>query len=319
MGRRTLVVAHALVAEAQGQSVQAVLSRRRDHPVLDHLRNHRSPPLQHQFRPTQWVVQCAVFQHPNQHGRLVQVEPGHRFAEIDLRRAADAHRLIQEVVAVQIQGDDLVLGVLPLEPRSDDPLLGLLEDGPFEEAGSVVALGEELLGELLRDRAAAPLLAEVGNGPGQPPEIHAGVVPEPDVLRTDEGLHQRGGQVRVPDIGPVLAIEAAQLNPIHGVNPGRQVGLWVGQGLGVGEVRRGRDGQQTDDAERRRQERQPQQDGRSDEPVPRRLRRLGFALAGRLFLVGHACETRGRCPSAPARCDQRAEKALKINAHGRVG
>ena len=319
MGRRTLVVTHALVAEAQGQGVQAVLRGRRDHPVLDHLRNHRAPPLQHQLRPAQWVVQGAVLEHAHQHGGLVEVKPDNRFAEINLRRTADAHRLIQKVVAVQIQGDDLILGVLPLEPRGDDPLLGLLENSPFKEAGPVVALGEELLGQLLRHRAASALLAEVGNGPGKSAKVDAGVVPETDVLRTNEGLHQRGGQIGIPDIGPVLAVEAAQLDPVDSVDPGRQVGLRVGQSLGVGEVRRGRDGQQADDAEHRRQERQPHQDGRSDEPIPRRLCRLGFSLARHLFLVGHACETHGRCPSAPARCDQRAEKALKINAHGRVG
>src|SRR6185295_981154 len=90
-------------------------------------------------------------------GRLDQTREERRFrerhvarglAEVALRRRLDAVSAGAEIDAVEIEVEDLVLGIFPLEPYREDHLLQLALHGALLRQ-------EQVLGELLRDGRAA--------------------------------------------------------------------------------------------------------------------------------------------------------------------
>ena len=83
-----------------------------------------------------------------EHRRLGEVDVGDLLAEIVFGRRRDAEIAAAHIGAVEIELEDLVLGVVPLEPDGEEGFLDLALDG---------ALGaeEQVLGQLLGDRGAA--------------------------------------------------------------------------------------------------------------------------------------------------------------------
>jgi hypothetical protein len=70
-------------------------------------------------------------------------------AEVALGRGFDAIGAGPEIDAVEVEFEDLVLGIFVLKPEREDRLLDLARDGSL--------LGQkQVLGELLRGSGAAP-------------------------------------------------------------------------------------------------------------------------------------------------------------------
>jgi hypothetical protein len=115
--------------------------------------------------------------------------------EIALRRRLDAIGAGAEIDAVQIEGEDLLLGELHLQPDGQHQLLHLA-------AHVLVGGQEQVLGQLLGQGRAAlndPPGAHVRHhGPAHADRIEAGVIVEAAILDGDEGgrhIVRQGGQI----------------------------------------------------------------------------------------------------------------------------
>ena len=138
------------------------------------------------------------FDEARQHRGLRDRDVLRRLAEIALRRGFDAIGAGAEIDAVEIELEDLVLGMLALQPERELHLLQLALQGAL--------LGQEqVLGELLRQRRAAlrdAAMQDVGDGGAHDADrVDAEMRIEAAVLDGDEGLRQIGRQVLQRDIG----------------------------------------------------------------------------------------------------------------------
>ena len=116
-----------------------------------------------------------------------------------LRRRLDPIGAGAEIDAVEIELEDLVLGISALEPEREDRLLDLARERAL--------LGEEeVLGELLGQGRAALKSALPGHVAHDCPRyaewVDAEMLIKPPVLDRDEGLGQIGREVDEPDRRP---------------------------------------------------------------------------------------------------------------------
>ena len=189
---QAFVVADFLVIQPQGEGPQRIGFGIGDAAVALHLPKHHIPPVEHELGTPQRIEQRAVFEHAHQHGRFMQLQFAHVLVEVDVGGGLHPDRLVQEIVAVEVEGDDFVFGVEPFEARRDDPLFRFLEERPLQPARPVVLLGEELFGQLLGEGRPAAALAHVCDGPCQTDEVDAAVAGESGVLGADEGVDEVG-------------------------------------------------------------------------------------------------------------------------------
>jgi hypothetical protein len=160
---------------------------------------------EHSLRPFGGAFGVAVRRQPRrrfdeagEHRGLADRHLLRRLAEIALCRGLDAIGAGPEIDAVQIQFQDLALGIFALQPQRE---LGLLQ-----LARQRALLGqEEVLGELLGQGRAAlrhAAMQDVGDEcAGDADRIDAPVLVEAAVLDGDEGLGQIGRQILQRDIG----------------------------------------------------------------------------------------------------------------------
>jgi len=169
-----------------------------------------------------------------------------------------------------------------------------------------------LLGQLLGECTSTPSLSQECNGPCQTPKVNTGVLSKSNVFGTNQCCHQPLWQVCITHVGPVFSVKTPQLSAIHSINAGGQVRFGVGQSLGVGQLRGRGQGQQTREPKHRGEQGQPKQQAGAYKTVFQRL--FGCLFSWILGLLGgwHGCETDKKIASAPARCLQRVEKALKM-------
>ncbi len=74
------------------------------------------------------------------------------FVEVSVGSGLDAHRIVQEVEVVEIEGDDLLFGVIALQLDGYHPLYGFLKEALHGAAG---CLAIQLLRQLLGDGGAS--------------------------------------------------------------------------------------------------------------------------------------------------------------------
>ena len=140
-----------------------------------------------------------------QHRRFGEVDVGDLLAEIVFGRRRDAEIAAAHIGAVEIELEDLVLGVVPLEPDGEEGFLDLALEG---------ALGaeEQVLGQLLGDRGAALraviALGVVDQRAQRADDVDAEMVVEAPVLGGERRLDEIVGQL-VERIGIVGADAAA--------------------------------------------------------------------------------------------------------------
>ncbi len=119
--------------------------------------------------------------------RFVEGDLAGGLAEIAMRRSIDAIGAGAEIDAVEIDLEQLLLGEFVLEPECELHLLDLAPEGPLGRE-------EEILGELLRDGAAA--LDDMAGthvddgGAEQTEEIDAEMAVEAPILRGDDRVGQ---------------------------------------------------------------------------------------------------------------------------------
>ena len=160
-----------------------------DEPGRDHVVHHLVGAVGRGVGIARRVEPARRPDQPGDHGALEQGQPGGRFVEIALGGGIDPVTSGTEIDAVQIDFEDLVLGEAVFEPQRQQHLAHLAREGP-------VRAQEQVLGELLRDRAAALenlAGAEISRGSTQNADrIEAEMAAEPVVLRRDDGVGQVG-------------------------------------------------------------------------------------------------------------------------------
>ena len=133
-------------------------------------------------------------------------------AEVALGRGFDAIGAGAEIDAVEVEFEDLVLGVFMLKPEREDRLLDLARDGAL--------LGQkQVFGELLRQGRAALHAAAPGDvaddGAADADRIDAPMRIEAAILDGDEGLRDIGREVREPDRRAARVAAVGQKLAVH--------------------------------------------------------------------------------------------------------
>ncbi len=129
-------------------------------------------------------------EHAGEHGRLGKVHLADRFVEIVLCRGLHPVRTAAEIGAIEIELEDLGLGVAILQIDRDQRLSDLSAQGPLRRQ-------EHILGELLGERAAALHDLVVAGIGGERPEgahdIDAEMFEETPVLGRERRLDHHVG------------------------------------------------------------------------------------------------------------------------------
>ena len=154
-----------------------------------------------------------------EHRRFGEVDVAHVLAEIVLRRGRHAERASAHVHPVEIHAEDLLLRQVGLQPDREEGLLDLaLERALVRE--------EDVLGELLGDGRAAlddAVRLRIGDhGAEEADEVDAVMLEEAPVLRGDDRLDQRVGQLvdrhgALVDDAPMADLVAVAVEEGHGI------------------------------------------------------------------------------------------------------
>ena len=175
--------------------------------------------------------------------------------EVALGRGLDPEGAGAEIDPVEVDGEDLLLAELGLEPDGVDQLLQLAAEG-------ALVVEVEVLHQLLGDRAAAlddAAGAEVGQrGAGEAEHVDAEMAPEAGILGGDHGLHEEGRDLVELDIAGPARAAAGERAAVRGQDRDR----WAARsrpGARAGRAARGR----------RRRRGAPSRSGRPG-PHPRR-------------------------------------------------
>src|SRR5690606_8054072 len=182
-----------------------------DHPVDGDVAARLRP-----LRVPHGVVLDRVADDPGEHRRLADVQLLDGHAEVGLGRGLDPVGVVAEVDGVQVAGEDLLLGHLPLEPLREHDLLDL--------AVERLLLREQLeLHQLLGDGRAAladPALLDVGlEGAQHAPDVVAVVDPEALVLDGDDGVDDvLGDLLELDRLAVLLVLEGGHERAVGGVD-----------------------------------------------------------------------------------------------------
>jgi hypothetical protein len=238
-------------------------------------------------------------QQARQQRGFVERHPGRRLAEVVARRRVHPVGTGAEVDAVEVDGEDLVLGEAPLQPERQHDFLNLAPDG---------ALGgeEEILGELLGEGRATlgdASLANVHVDRAQEPAIvDAAVIVEAAVLHGDHRARQLRRQFLQAVGGAETVAEGGETGAVGGqqgdVGPPRQL-LDLAefrQVVGVPGDHPGHGDAAPDDGDQRPGRRAAQQAGRPADARLSAAALLRLAGYGGLAAAGGAA---GRSRSAP--------------------
>ena len=119
---------------------------------LHHLLQHHVSSFPAAVGIAHGVEERGVLAESDEGGCLAHRQVFGLFVEVSVGCGLDAHRIVQEVEVVEIEGDDLLLGVIALQLDGYHPLYGFLEEALHGAAG---CLAIQLLRQLLGDGGAS--------------------------------------------------------------------------------------------------------------------------------------------------------------------
>ncbi len=172
------------------------------------------------------IVPAGRLGHGGERRRLRHVQVPGGLAEVALRRRLHAERAVAEVDLVEVELEDLVLGVLRLDFPGDAGFAQLPTDGPLLP---VDVFRKEVAGQLHGD-GGKPLADATGQDvgldrAGKPDPVDAVVLVEPLVLGGQEGGDDGGGHLVQADDGAAFLAEVGDEAAVGGVHLGGLVGV----------------------------------------------------------------------------------------------
>ena len=278
----------ALIRKHDGQGADRVALSLAEVTVFLHLVQHMVAALQRLFRIDGGVVAGRLVDNAHKAGALLDEQIAGLLVEIGACGRIDAVSFAAEEDGVQIHGHDLVLGVVALQLDGGDPFLELVLDklevlGSGKAGGSLVA-GEEGLGQLLGDGAAAALAGIAHHDglhghAGKGTEVDAGMLAEAGVLGGDRRVDERFRQLVEGYIRAVFYMVCIENFAVAADQLGGQIRLWILQFFKRWDLGKNTHQKQ---AQGQDQERRHKQD-----PPPFDYFFLGFKLH---FRIGLKCE-----------------------------
>ena len=118
---------------------------------LHHLREHHIASVACTVRIAYRIEERRVLAQSYQGSRLAERQVLRLLIKIGISRRLDTHGIMQEIEVVEIEGDNLLLGIVSLQPDGNHPLYRFLQQSLQR---TPCLLGIELLGKLLGDGTA---------------------------------------------------------------------------------------------------------------------------------------------------------------------
>ena len=231
--------------------------------LLEHLRQHHIAALERALGEQHRVVVVRPLEHAHQRGALQRRQLGGWLVPVGAGRHLHAHCVVEEGRGVEVDREDLVLAVVPLDAQRRDQLLQLA----VQRAAAADLFREQVACQLLRDGGAALQVAGGGveEGTRRAPEIHAVVVAEAAVFGGDQGAdHVR----RDLGQGHVLLLGAAEGGEHLAVGRHQHRGAHGFDFIQVGRVGRGlQQHDEVDDGRRQQQGRSHQREAQGQAPT----------------------------------------------------
>jgi len=176
----------------------------RDHPLLNHRRQHQSLAQLGRLGVVDRILQ-RVLRDGRQHGRLSQRQIAGRFAEVLLRGGLDAICPPAVEVRVDVPLEDLVFAVEPRYLGRQDDLFDLAVEGDLP---ALLRVHQHVAHQLLADRAGplnVPAGQVVPQRAGHAAQIKARVFVEARVFDGDSRIEEIAGNAAGADPAPVAA------------------------------------------------------------------------------------------------------------------
>jgi len=192
----------------EGQDAGRLCLLRRDVAAALHQPERHGAPCQRALGvrigiPVDWCLDQSC-----QQGGLVQGEILHVLPKVGLCSGSDAIGQVAVVCVVQIDGEDVVLGVAPREFSSQDGLLDLALQRALICKEQVL---HHLLGNGTSAKDSLPGLEVLPESPSGGQRTHAGVGEERRVLSSHSGLDDHGWDLLVRDDGAPPARRVEEL------------------------------------------------------------------------------------------------------------
>ena len=220
--RQARAVVDAVVPDAQRLCLIAGKACGVDVAHLSHAPQHHVAPLERPFGVEARIVGRVGCQHSHQRGGGRRFEPLALAAEEEFRRRLDAVDVLAKRHRVQIERQNLLLGVGALDAVGNNQLAHLgHRDGERPQAAS----RKEVLGQLLADGAAAALTV-VGHQhrakqhASHAHHVDAAVLKEAAVFGGHKGVDHVGRYVFGVDADAVFDIEPTHQHTVGGVDLG---------------------------------------------------------------------------------------------------
>ena len=261
---------------------------RRDVLVLDHAVDDVVAPLDGAVALAERIVIVRPLGQPGKIRRLRDRQLMHGLVEIQQRGGGDPISAEPEIDLVEVQLDDLVLGIGPLDPQREQDLLDLAIEGDLVRQ-------QEILGDLLGDGRGAlgPAVAAVvldvdPAGANDAAEIQPAMLVEILVLGSHERVRHQLGHRLDRQVEPPLAGVFGQQGAVARMDPGHDRRLVILQLRVIREVlgempeqagRRGNADEEHDSSRGEQESEEAHQKPHRRRPAATRIRSIAAVLS----------------------------------------
>ena len=199
---------------------------------------HRGDDLVGALGRAAWIVVGRQFRRrlhqAGEHGRLRQGHVLRRMTEIFFRRRIDAIGAGAEIDAVEIEFENLVLGVFMLQPERQNGLLDLSRNRALLRQEQVL---RQLLGQGRAALHHAPACNVAEQGAEHADGIDAPMAVKTAVLDGDEGLGQIRREILQPDRRAAGVAAIGEKRPVHTQHGDIRRAFWDGEMVDMRQLR----------------------------------------------------------------------------------
>ena len=227
------IVARVLEMKAERSLAGGFFFSRSDLPFFAHLVNDKIAAREGTSRIGKRRVNGPAH-HAGEERCFLQLQIGDRLTKIKLRGGGEAVVTMSQINLVGVHGEDLRLGVAPLDLQAEQHFLG------FAAEAAIAAIEEEVAGKLHGDGAGAfgfAVFKDIAvGGAGDAGEIDAPVIFEVLIFNSGDGVVENLGSLLPGHENATLQSEAANELTIVSVNFGDDVGAIGFEGANFREI-----------------------------------------------------------------------------------